>query len=78
MGKSFITIGFVKRGRALQAEQPKISKTADAAIALAQRMADSKAGAVAFEQSHDAETDSYDEPVVLFKTGELPPDFSEG
>lgn len=76
MTKSFITIGFTQRGRSLVADQPRLSKTAEIAVDLAKRLAESKAGTVAFEQSHDAEAEIYDDPVILFKTGSLPPDFS--
>ncbi|MBX9458070.1 MAG: hypothetical protein KL863_19730 [Rhizobium sp.] len=73
---SYVTIGFMRRGRVLVADQPRLSKTADIAVQLAKRLSETRAGAVAFEQSHDAESECYDDPVVLFKSGELPADFS--
>ena len=76
MTKSFVTIGFQQRGRSLVADQPRLSKTAEIAIDLAKRLSESRAGIVAFEQSHDADAEIYDDPVILFKTGSLPPDFS--
>lgn len=76
MAKSFVTIGFAQRGRSLVADVPRLSKTAEIAVELAKRLSENRAGVVAFEQSHDAESESYDEPVVLFKSGSLPPDFS--
>jgi hypothetical protein len=76
MTKSFITIGFTQRGRSLVADQPRLSKTAEIAVELAKRLSETRAGTVAFEQSHDADSECYDEPVVLFRTGDLPPDFS--
>lgn len=75
MAKSFITIGFTQRGRSLVADQPRLSKTAELAVELAKRLSETRVGAVAFEQSHDADSESYDDPVVLFKSGDLPPDF---
>lgn len=52
-----------------------MSKTAEKAVEIAQRLSETKNGAVAFEQSHDAESEIYDDPVILFRSGELPPDF---
>jgi hypothetical protein len=76
MTKSFITIGFQQRGRSLVPDQPRMSKTAEIAVDLAKRLSESRAGIVAFEQSHDADAEIYDDPVILFKSGSLPPDFS--
>lgn len=76
MTKSFVTIGFTQRGRSLVADPPRLSKTAEIAVELARRLSETKTGAVAFEQSHDAESECYDDPIVLFKSGSLPPDFS--
>lgn len=76
MTKSFVTIGFQQRGRSLVADQPRMSKSAEIAINLAKRLAESRAGTVAFEQSHDADAEIYDDPVILFKSGSLPPDFA--
>jgi hypothetical protein len=52
-----------------------MSKTADKAIEIATRLSETRSGAVAFEQSHDAESEIYDDPVILYRSGELPPDF---
>jgi hypothetical protein len=74
MAKTYIVVSFTKNGNRLVADPLKAAKTADSAIALATRLAEAKAGAVAFEQSHDPDTESYDEPVILFKAGEVPPE----
>jgi len=43
---------------------------------MAERMAETKLGIVAFSTSGDADTGDYDdEPVVFFKAGRLPPQF---
>lgn len=76
MTKSFVTIGFTQRGRSLVADQPRLSKTAEIAVELAKRLSENRVGTVAFEQSHDADSEIYDDPVILFKSGNLPPDFS--
>lgn len=58
------------------ADPPRLSKTAEIAVELARRLSETKTGAMAFEQSHDAESECYDDTTVLFKSGNLPPDFS--
>ena len=73
MASMFIVQCFQLRGRKLVADQPKTARTGEAAIALAERLGESRAGAVAFSQEVDIQTDSYDEPRVLYKIGDLPP-----
>jgi hypothetical protein len=77
MASMFIVQCFQLRGRKLVADQPKTARTGEAAIALAERLGESKAGAVAFSQEVDIETNSYDEPHVLYKIGTLPPGLFE-
>jgi len=73
MTSVFFVQCFQLRGRKLVADQPKTARTSEAAIALAERLGDSRAGVVAFSQEVDIQTDSYDEPRVLYKVGSLPP-----
>ncbi len=78
MATSYIVQCFQLRGRKLVADQPKTARTGEAAIDLAERLGGSRAGAVAFSQEVDIETDTYDEPRVLYRIGTLPPGlFSE-
>jgi hypothetical protein len=64
------------RGAALKADRAIACKSAEAAQRLAERMAATKLGIVAFSTSGDADTGDYDdEPVVFFKAGRLPPQF---
>jgi len=64
------------RGLALKAERAIPCKSADAAQRMAERMAPTKLGIVAFSTSGDAELGDYDdEPVVIFKAGRLPEQF---
>ncbi len=77
MTSMFIVQCFQLRGRKLVADQPKSARTGEAAIALAERLSASKAGTVAFSQEVDTQTDSYDEPHVLFRAGTLPPGLFE-
>ncbi|MFG1423570.1 hypothetical protein [Roseixanthobacter liquoris] len=65
------------KGKRLIAEAPVSCKSAGAAERLAERLAETRAGVVAFSSSGDAEMGDYDdEPTILFKTGQLPPQFS--
>ena len=77
MATSFIVQCFQLRGRKLVADQPKTAKTGAAAMELAERLGGIKAGAVAFSQEVDIETDTYDEPRVLYRIGTLPPGLFE-
>lgn len=64
------------RGAALKADRAIACKSAETAQRLAERMAETKLGIVAFSTSGDADTGDYDdEPVVFFKAGRLPPQF---
>jgi uncharacterized membrane-anchored protein YjiN (DUF445 family) len=72
MTTTFIIQSFQQRGRKLVSDPLQRAKSAENAIATAERLAPSKAGVVAFSQEVDIETDSYDEPRVLFRTGSLP------
>ncbi len=69
---------FQLRGKKLVPDQPKTARSGEAAMELAERLGGIKAGAVAFSQDVDIETDTYDEPRVLYRVGTLPPGlFSE-
>lgn len=72
MSTSFTIQCFQLKGRTLVADAPKSARSADAAIELAERLAASKSGVIAFSQEIDIETDTYDEPRVLCRMGRLP------
>lgn len=64
------------RGAALKADRAIPCKSAEAAQRMAERMAPTALGVVAFSTSGDAELGDYDdEPVIFFKAGRLPPQF---
>ncbi len=64
------------RGPALKAERAIPCKSAEAARRMAERMAPTKLGVIAFSTSGNAELGEYDdEPVVFFKAGRLPEQF---
>jgi hypothetical protein len=66
------------RGKGLKAEQQVGCKTAEEARRKAERLAPLRVGVVAFSASADTELGDYDEnPVILFRSGELPPPFTE-
>lgn len=75
----FLVQAFVAgRGAALKAEQPVVCQSAEAARRMAERMAATKLGVVAFSTSGDAELGDYDDqPVYIFRAGGLPPQFEE-
>lgn len=66
------------RGALPKADKAISCKSADAARRMAERMAPSKLGVVAFSTSGDPETGDYDdEPVYIFKAGQIPSQFDE-
>ena len=72
MATNYAVQCFQLKGNKLVADQPKLARTGEAAIELAQRLGGIKAGAVAFSQEVDIGTDTYDEPRVLYRIGTLP------
>jgi hypothetical protein len=77
MVTAYIVQSFQLKGRKLVADPPQPKKTAAAAIDLAERLGPSRSGVAAFSQEVDIETDCYDEPRLLFSTGDLPQGFLE-
>lgn len=77
MAVMYFSQGFRLKGRKLEPDPPQPARSPEAAIAAAERMAPSRAGVWAYSAAIDVETDSYDEPVVLFKSGNLPPGLGE-
>jgi hypothetical protein len=66
-----------KRTR-LNADTPIRCKSPESAQKTAERLAMAKAGVVAFSTSGDTDLGEYDEePVIFFKAGRLPAQFSE-
>ena len=66
------------RGKGLKAEQLVGCKTAEVARRKAERLGPLRAGVVAFSATADTELGDYDEnPVILFRSGELPFPFTE-
>jgi hypothetical protein len=65
------------RGAGLKADTPTPCKSAEHATRMAEKMATSKLGVVAYATSGDQETGDYDdEPVILFRAGRLPEQFA--
>lgn len=66
------------KGNRLTAETPVVCRSAEAACRSAERLAQTKIGVVALSSSGDQELGDYDdEPVILFKAGQLPLQFDD-
>ncbi len=66
------------RGKSLKAEQQVGCRTAEEARRKAERLGPLRAGVVAFSATADVEMGDYDEnPVILFRSGELPHPFAD-
>ncbi len=78
MATMYLVQAFKLSGKKLVADPVQQSKSADKAIATAERLAPSRAGVIAFSQEVDIETDTYDEPRVLLRIGTLPPGLMDG
>ena len=68
----YFSQGFRAKGRKIEPDPPQAAKSAEAAIRAAERIAPSRAGVWAYSADVDVEADTYDEPKVLFKAGNLP------
>jgi hypothetical protein len=66
------------RGKSLKAEQQVGCKSAEEARRKAERLGPLRVGVVAFAATADTELGDYDEnPVIIFRSGELPHPVSE-
>ena len=76
---AFIVQSFDTGARgALKAGKQVPCNNADAARRMAERLSTTKLGVVAFSTSGDAELGEFDEqPVILFRAGQLPAAFDE-
>jgi hypothetical protein len=75
---NYVVQAFVAKGGGLRAETPVACRSAEAAQRMAEKLAPTKAGVMAFSTAGDAELGEYDdEPTILFKTGLLPPQFGD-
>lgn len=64
------------RGGRLKADTPIACKSEAGALRMAERLAESKRGVIAFSSTGDAELGDYDEePKIIFRSGETPPSF---
>lgn len=73
MTTMYFVQGFRAKGRKLDPDLPQPAKSPEAAIAAAERMGPTRAGVWAYSANIDQETDTYDEPQLLYRTGTLPP-----
>jgi hypothetical protein len=74
----YIVQSYVRgRGRALKAEQQVGCKSAEEARRKAERLSPLRLGVVAFSATADVELGDYDDPVILFRAGELPHPFTD-
>jgi len=66
------------RGKALKADKQVPCKSADAARRMAERLATTKLGVVAFSMSGDTELGDFDDqPTIIFRAGQLPAAFDD-
>ncbi len=74
----YIAQGFIEKGGRLIAEQAKRCKNEDGARRTAEMLGETKAGAVAFSSSGDAELGDYDEEVkIISLIGRVPESFNQ-
>ncbi|MGE0422544.1 MAG: hypothetical protein AB7O88_09790 [Reyranellaceae bacterium] len=61
------------RGGSLKADTPVACKSEAGALRMAERLAESKLGVVAYASTGDAELGDYDdEPRIIFRSGKMP------
>lgn len=72
----YLVQGFVDKLGVLKAETPTRCKSEEAARRAAGRLGETRAGAIAFSSSGDAELGDFDdEPVILSVVGRVPDSF---
>jgi hypothetical protein len=76
---AFIVQSFEQgRGKALKSDKQIPCKSADAARRMAERLAATKLGVVAFSTSGDTELGDFDDqPTIIFRAGQLPAAFED-
>lgn len=74
MTTRYAVMSFRQKGNTLVADPIQTAKSAEAAIASAERLSPVRDGVVAIAQEIDVETDCYNEPEILFQQGTLPSD----
>ncbi|WP_055045816.1 hypothetical protein [Devosia sp. A16] len=77
MSTMYFAQGFKAKGKKLEPEAPRSARTAEDAIAAAQRLEPIRAGVWAYSADIDIETDTYDEPRELYRAGQLPAGLGE-
>ncbi|ODT80609.1 MAG: hypothetical protein ABS76_15640 [Pelagibacterium sp. SCN 64-44] len=60
-----------KRGK-IEAEEPKVARDENNALAMAERLALSRHAVIAFSRTGDKETGDFDDPVILAMHGAVP------
>ncbi|MES1198581.1 MAG: hypothetical protein ABUS48_01210 [Pseudomonadota bacterium] len=72
----YLVQSFIEKLGTLKAEPPTRCRSEEAALRAAAELGETKAGAVAFSSSGDADLGDFDEePVVLSVVGRVPDDF---
>jgi hypothetical protein len=69
----YVVQSFKLEKNRLTLEQERNFKTEAEAVTAAKRLAITKAGVVAFSAAVDVRADSYGDPKILFRAGQLPP-----
>lgn len=77
MSTKYAVQSFRLKGLSLVADQLQSALSEEAAIVTAERMSMTRDGVIAFSQEVDVETDCYDEPIVLYRHGTLPPELMD-
>ncbi len=72
----YLVQGFTEKAGGLKGEPPTRCKSEEAALRAARQLGETKAGAIAFSSSGDAELGDFDEePIILSVIGRVPEQF---
>lgn len=69
---AFYAQGFRREGRRIIPDRLDRYRTAEIAIAAAERLSHTRAGAIAISVTGDSDTHDYDEPVEIYRAGDVP------
>ncbi|HEV7345504.1 MAG TPA: hypothetical protein VGN60_07710 [Devosia sp.] len=68
----YVVQGYRKKGRAVQADEPRIARDKEHCLRLAQQIATTRHAVIAFSRTGDADTGDFDDPVILARHGDVP------
>lgn len=68
----YVVQGYRKMGKRVVADEPRVARDEPHCLRLAQQVAGSRSGVIAFSRTGDLDTGDFDDPVILATHGDVP------